>query len=114
MVNNLVPPRVRAKLKRHLLDAVNQRGLIRGYRIEFRRRRHCELREFEDSMSGPGEVIVETALSAISPGTERAIYLGLPHVPFEYPYVPGWSQVGRIAASVAGACADACPQRLTR
>src|SRR5262245_10268663 len=37
IVNNLVPPRVRAKLKRHLLDAVNQRGLIRGYRIEFRR-----------------------------------------------------------------------------
>jgi UDP-N-acetyl-2-amino-2-deoxyglucuronate dehydrogenase len=103
MVNNLIPPRVRAKLKRHLLDAVNQRGLIRGYRIEFRRRRHCELREFEDSMPGPGEVIVETALSAISPGTERAVYLGLPNVPFEYPYVPGSGQVGRIVVAGAGA-----------
>lgn len=94
---------LRAKLKRHFLDALDQRGLVRGFQIEFRRPGQCEIRQFEGGMPGPEEVLTETVLSAISPGTERAVYLGLDNVPFEYPYVPGSSQIGRIVVAGSGA-----------
>jgi len=95
--------RLRSKLKRHLLDALDQRGLARGFQVEFRRAGECEIRQFEEGMPGPDEILTETVLSAISPGTERAVYLGLHNVPFDYPYVPGSSQVGRVVAVGGGA-----------
>jgi len=102
MVRDLVP-RLRAKLRRHVLDALDQRGLVRGLQVEFRQPGQCQLREFEESMPGPGEILIKTVLSAISPGTERAVYLGLDNVPFDYPHVPGSSQVGRVVAVGVGA-----------
>jgi L-iditol 2-dehydrogenase len=96
-------PRLRATLKRHVLDALDQRGLVQGFRVETSRPGQCSLERFEESMPGPGEVLVETVLSAISPGTERAVYLGLHNVPFDYPDIPGSSQVGRVAVAGAGA-----------
>jgi L-iditol 2-dehydrogenase len=95
-------PRLRATLKRHVLDALDQRGLVQGFRVEISGLGHSSLQRFEESMPGPGEVLIETVLSAISPGTERAIYLRLDNVPFDYPYVPGSSQVGRVVTAGAG------------
>ncbi|MDP8236622.1 MAG: hypothetical protein P9M08_09575, partial [Candidatus Erginobacter occultus] len=47
---------------------------------------------------GPGEVLVETIYSAVSPGTERAYFLDLPNFHQERPYGPGYSGCGRIRA----------------
>jgi 2-desacetyl-2-hydroxyethyl bacteriochlorophyllide A dehydrogenase len=91
--------RVRAKARRHLLDALDERGLVRGMRIEFERPGHCSLREFEEVMPGPGEVLLETLLSASNLGTERAFYLGRENIPIVYPHAPGYSQVGRVVVT---------------
>lgn len=90
------------KLKRHLLDALDQRGFVLGLHVEVRRPGQCKLRQFEESMPGPGEVLIETVLSAISPGTERAAYLSLGNVPFDYPHLPGSSLIGRVVAGGRG------------
>ncbi len=89
---------IRQRLRRHVLDALDQRGLVRGLRIEFPRPGACELRSFEEGMPGPGEILVESLLTLVSPGTERAIYLGMRNVPATYPHVPGYCQVGKVAA----------------
>ncbi len=52
--------RVLQLVRRHLLDALDERGLVLGLRLEFSRSEHCELRRFEESFPGPGEVLVES------------------------------------------------------
>jgi 2-desacetyl-2-hydroxyethyl bacteriochlorophyllide A dehydrogenase len=54
---------------------------------------------------GPGQVLIETETSAISAGTELAVYTGVhqwltdPNRSWpKFPFVPGYSGVGRIAA----------------
>jgi 2-desacetyl-2-hydroxyethyl bacteriochlorophyllide A dehydrogenase len=46
-----------------------------------------------------GQVLVRTAFSVISPGTERALYLGLENTWATYPVVAGYSQVGQVIAA---------------
>ncbi len=46
----------------------------------------------------PGQVIVQTEVTLISPGTERAFFLGLPNAQHGYPYYPGYSNIGRVIA----------------
>ncbi len=51
---------------------------------------------------GPGEVLIATEFSCISPGTElRCLAGGQPDSP-PWPFVPGYSSVGRITALGAG------------
>jgi hypothetical protein len=64
-----------------LLDAFDERGLVLGTRAEIRSPRSCALRSFEENLPGPGQVLIETLYTAISPGTERAIYSKLENVP---------------------------------
>jgi 2-desacetyl-2-hydroxyethyl bacteriochlorophyllide A dehydrogenase len=45
-----------------------------------------------------GDVLVETCFSAISPGTETSILCGWPGTPRRFPYVPGYSAAGTVAA----------------
>ena len=61
--------------------------------------------EFEIQGPGAGQVLIETEASAISPGTELAIYTGIHQWLSDparawpkFPFVPGYSAVGRIAA----------------
>lgn len=49
----------------------------------------------------PGQVIVEAAYSVISPGTELRCLAGRQHG-VAFPFIPGYSMVGRIAARGAG------------
>ena len=65
---------------------------------------------FEVRAPGPGEVLVETEASAVSAGTELAIYTGVHQWLSDpartwpkFPFVPGYSAVGRIAAVGEGA-----------
>src|SRR5437762_3723835 len=43
-----------------------------------------------------GEVLIETEMTLISPGTERAFFLGLPNASRRFPYYPGYSNIGRV------------------
>lgn len=55
-----------------------------------------ELQTFDPPPLQPHEVLIETTVSLISPGTERAFFLGLPNTTLPYPIFPGYSNVGRI------------------
>jgi 3-hydroxyethyl bacteriochlorophyllide a dehydrogenase len=60
---------------------------------------HVELREVELTTPGPDDVIVRTAYTAISAGTERMLLAGrLPHPMLRFPIVPGYETVGKIVA----------------
>jgi hypothetical protein len=72
---SVLAARVRARARRHILDSLDERGLVRGGRIEFPGERRCELRQFEEAGPGPGELLLETTATVVSSGTERAIYL---------------------------------------
>jgi 2-desacetyl-2-hydroxyethyl bacteriochlorophyllide A dehydrogenase len=64
-----------------------------------------EVETFELQSPTPGQILIETEASAISAGTELAIYTGI-HQWLQdptrtwpkFPFVPGYSAVGRIAA----------------
>ena len=45
-----------------------------------------------------GQVLVRTRATLISPGTERAFFLGMPNTTQEYPQRTGYSNIGEIAA----------------
>jgi 2-desacetyl-2-hydroxyethyl bacteriochlorophyllide A dehydrogenase len=58
--------------------------------------------EISDSPLAPGEVLLRTHFSAISPGTELAYYAGgqtLGHRTEPYPFQPGYAAVGEVLAT---------------
>jgi 2-desacetyl-2-hydroxyethyl bacteriochlorophyllide A dehydrogenase len=46
---------------------------------------------------GAGELLVDTHVSAVSPGTETSILCGWPGTPRRFPYAPGYSGAGVVA-----------------
>src|SRR5436853_7893868 len=65
----------------------------------------AEVREVDLPAPGPGQVLVKTEASAVSPGTELAVYTGThqwlkdPALPdWKFPFRPGYSAAGTIAA----------------
>jgi 3-hydroxyethyl bacteriochlorophyllide a dehydrogenase len=57
-----------------------------------------ELREVELAEPGPDDVVVRTAYTSISAGTERMLLAGrLPHPMLSFPSVPGYETVGQVA-----------------
>jgi predicted dehydrogenase/threonine dehydrogenase-like Zn-dependent dehydrogenase len=86
--------RIRAALKR--------RGVRRGIRVVCQSSGWVRLEAFEILAPGPGEVLVRVALSAVSPGTERAMYNRLPNTQVTYPYTPGYSAVGTVLEAGRG------------
>jgi 2-desacetyl-2-hydroxyethyl bacteriochlorophyllide A dehydrogenase len=60
------------------------------------------LETFEVREPAAGEVLIESERTLISPGTERAFFLGLPNAQGRFPGYPGYSQVGRVIARGAG------------
>lgn len=64
---------------------------------------------YEIGPAGPGQILVATEASAISAGTELAVYTGIHqwlHDPArtwpKFPFVPGYSGVGRVVEAGAG------------
>src|SRR5690349_5382548 len=47
---------------------------------------------------GPKQLLIRTRTSLISPGTERAFFLGLPNTTQQYPQRAGYSNIGEVAA----------------
>jgi 3-hydroxyethyl bacteriochlorophyllide a dehydrogenase len=56
-----------------------------------------ELRAVELTEPAPGDVIVRTAYTSISAGTERMLLAGrMPHPMLSFPVIPGYETVGRV------------------
>jgi 2-desacetyl-2-hydroxyethyl bacteriochlorophyllide A dehydrogenase len=47
---------------------------------------------------GPTQLLIRTRTSLISPGTERAFFLGLPNTPQSYPQAAGYCNIGEVVA----------------
>ncbi|MBX3016112.1 MAG: zinc-binding alcohol dehydrogenase [Caldilineaceae bacterium] len=45
---------------------------------------------------GPDELLIRTRATLISPGTERAFFLGLPNTTQRFPQYPGYNNVGEV------------------
>lgn len=80
--------------------------MIKARRIAFTGTRKLEWQDFElPDAPGPSEVLVKTLWSAVSAGTETAIYAGT-HIGFQtpgatyprYPYLAGYAATGTVLA----------------
>jgi L-iditol 2-dehydrogenase len=68
-----------------------------GMRVCWPERGRAEVVPFRPAAPGAGQVLIETEVTLISPGTERAFFLSLPNATASFPYYPGYSSVGRVA-----------------
>ncbi|MEA2218613.1 MAG: hypothetical protein QOJ35_1239 [Solirubrobacteraceae bacterium] len=82
--------------------AHGRRGIVGGVGVVVTRPGRAELRPFEITLAGPGELTVELLASAVSAGTERAQWLRLPNARPALPFAPGYSGAGRVLAAGAG------------
>lgn len=76
-----------------------------GYRAVMPGPGEIGFQEYEVGAPGPGEMLIETEACAISPGTELAVYTGIHQWLTDptrtwprFPFTPGYSAVGRVAA----------------
>jgi 2-desacetyl-2-hydroxyethyl bacteriochlorophyllide A dehydrogenase len=76
-----------------------------GSRAVMPRPYEITIESFEVPAPGPGQLLMETQASAISPGTELAVYTGIHQWLSDptrtwpkFPFTPGYSSVGRVAA----------------
>jgi 2-desacetyl-2-hydroxyethyl bacteriochlorophyllide A dehydrogenase len=79
--------------------------MAQGYRVVMPKEYSVEIQEFRIPDVGPDQVLVQTEASGISAGTELAIYTGIhqwlkdpSNTWAKFPFVPGYSSVGRIIA----------------
>ncbi len=98
--------RWRRRARRHILDALDERGLQAGLRLEFPRAGTCALVPFEEAGAGRGELLVETLCSVVSVGTEQAVYSGRAGAAAVFPYVPGYCLAGHVVQAQGGAGAQ--------
>lgn len=75
---------------------------MRARRIVCPQRLRVELEDVTLPDPGPGEVLIATERTVVSPGTELAVLQGLENTPQSFPYRPGYSGAGRIIAVGAG------------
>jgi 2-desacetyl-2-hydroxyethyl bacteriochlorophyllide A dehydrogenase len=90
-----------------------------GSRVVMPRPYEVTVETFEVPAPGPGQLLVETEASAISPGTELAVYTGVHQWLNDptrtwprFPFVPGYSAVGRVAGLGEGVEGFAVGDRL--
>lgn len=58
----------------------------------------AELEDAPIPTPAPDQLLIRTRTTLISPGTERAFFLGLPNTPQQYPHHPGYSNIGEVIA----------------
>jgi UDP-N-acetyl-2-amino-2-deoxyglucuronate dehydrogenase len=85
-------------LRTRVRAARARRGIVSGQAVVFTGPGEPGLRPVERILAGEGQVTVETLVTAVSPGTERAQWLRLPNAQPRFPYTPGYSGVGRVLA----------------
>lgn len=70
---------------------------MEGMRVCWPEMGRATVEAFTVRTPGPGEVLIRTDASLISPGTERAFFLGLPNAQRNYPAYPGYCNLGTVA-----------------
>lgn len=66
-----------------------------------------ELRDVALTDAGPEDVVVQTAFTSVSAGTERMLLAGrMPHPMLQFPVVPGYETVGRVVGRGAAVPAE--------
>jgi NADPH:quinone reductase-like Zn-dependent oxidoreductase len=55
-----------------------------------------EIVEQDEPSAGPDDVVIDVSISVLSPGTERALLLGLPTTAAEFPQFPGYMAAGSV------------------
>lgn len=70
-----------------------------SHRVMWQQRGVATVEEYETPSPAEGEVLVRSRVTLISPGTERAFFLGLPNAQARFPLCPGYCCVGEIAQS---------------
>lgn len=73
-----------------------------GYRATVVRQGVVELQAFDPPQPLPGQILVRTTTTLISPGTERAFFLSLPNTAANYPLYPGYSNISEVVGVGAG------------
>jgi 2-desacetyl-2-hydroxyethyl bacteriochlorophyllide A dehydrogenase len=86
-------------LKASAKAALLRRRVVRGWRVVFGGLEDAILERFYAPGPGPGEVSVDSLVTAISPGTERAYYRNLPNFQQGFPFFPGYSGCGIVTAA---------------
>ena len=76
---------------------LRRRGVVRGQQIVCQDSGWVRMESFESLGPGPGEILVRTLVSAVSPGTERAQFNRLPNTQVGYPYTPGYAAVAVVS-----------------
>ena len=71
---------------------------IRNHQVIFAQAGVAVLKDGEVPTPGPTQLLIRTRTSLISPGTERAFFLGLPNTTQSYPQAAGYCNVGEVVA----------------
>lgn len=67
-----------------------------GHRVVWTQKGVAEIETFEAPSPKEGQLLLRARATLISPGTERAFFLGLPNTSQKYPQHAGYSNVGEI------------------
>lgn len=71
---------------------------MNSFRIAVQQPKVVAVEAFDPPVPGPDQVLIQTRVSLVSPGTERAFYLALPNTNASYPLYPGYSNIGEVVA----------------
>jgi 2-desacetyl-2-hydroxyethyl bacteriochlorophyllide A dehydrogenase len=70
--------------------------ILPSQRVVWTQRGVAEVEMFDTPAPSEGQLLLRTRVSLVSPGTERAFFLGLPNTSDRYPQYPGYSNVGEV------------------
>lgn len=71
---------------------------MQSQRVIFADRGVARLEAFDVPRPAAHELLIRTRVSLISPGTERAFFLGMPNTSQKYPQATGYSNIGEVVA----------------
>jgi 2-desacetyl-2-hydroxyethyl bacteriochlorophyllide A dehydrogenase len=71
---------------------------MQSQRVIFADRGVARLETFDPPQPAANELLIRTRVSLISPGTERAFFLGMPNTSQKYPQPTGYSNIGQVVA----------------
>ncbi|MEM2920774.1 MAG: zinc-binding alcohol dehydrogenase [Candidatus Bathyarchaeia archaeon] len=71
---------------------------MQGKRVVFKEKGSVAIEDFDLKRPEPGQVLISTISTLISPGTEKAYLMALPNTPGVFPQYPGYSNSGVVAS----------------
>lgn len=76
---------------------------LRGRRVCWPAPGLVTLEDFPLAGAAPGRVVIQNAVTVVSPGTERAYFLGEAGTGVQFPYYPGYASAGTVVLAGRGA-----------